>query len=96
MIECKVPRGSCEKVGVRQIPVPWAENNPQLAALLEALAITRLKLAAISGVAELLRLSWDEAAGIQQHAVERGLKRRRNRALKSIGIDETPYQERHA
>jgi len=46
-------------------------------------------------VAKQLRLSWDEAAGIQERAVVRGLARRKVEAIRSIGIDETAFQRRH-
>ncbi len=63
--------------------------------MFEALVISWLKDASISGVAELLHLSWTEAAGIQQRAVACGLKRRRKQPLKQIGIDKTSFQKRH-
>jgi len=94
-IECEVPRAHCEEHGVKQLPVAWAEGNARFTALLEALVIGWLKEASISAVAELLGLSWDEAAGIQQRAVKRGLARRRRRPLEHIGVDETSFQKRH-
>jgi transposase len=80
---------------VNQLPVAWAEANGRFTASFEALVISWLREAAISGVAELLHLSWTEAAGIQQRAVNRGLKRRRKQPLKEIGIDESSLQNRH-
>jgi transposase len=95
IIECEVPRASCEEHGVKQLPVAWAEAKEHFTALFEALVISWLKESSISGVAELLRLSWDEVAGIQERAVKRGLARRRKQPLKRIGIDETSFQKRH-
>jgi len=95
IIECEVPRASCQDHGVKQLPVAWAEANGRFTALFEALVISWLKEASISGVAELLHLSWDEVAGIQERAVNRGLKRRRKQPLRQIGIDETSFQKRH-
>jgi transposase len=94
-IECEVPRAECEQHGVKQLPVAWAEDNARFTALFKALVINWLKEASISAVAGMLRLSWDEAAGIQQRAVKRGLARRRKRPLEHIGIDETSFQKRH-
>ena len=94
-IECEVPRARCEQHGVKQLPVAWAEENARFTALFEALVINWLKEASISAVAGMLGLSWDEAAGIQQRAVKRGLARRRKRPLEHIGIDETAFQKRH-
>lgn len=95
IIECDVPRVSCDDHGVKQLPVAWAEAKGHFTALFEALVISWLKESSISGVAELLNLSWDEVAGIQDRAVKRGLERRRRQPLKDIGIDETSFQKRH-
>jgi len=94
-IECAVPRATCEEHGVKQLPVAWAEGNARFTALFEALVIGWLKEASISAVAQLLGVSWDEAAGIQQRAVKRGLARRRRQPLEHLGIDETSFQKRH-
>lgn len=95
LIECEVPRASCEEHGVKQLLVPWAEGNARLTAMFEALVINWLKEGSISAVAGLLRLSWDEVAGVQQRAVKRGLARRKQQPLEHIGVDETSYQKRH-
>ena len=95
VIECEVPRANCEKHGVKQLPVAWAEPNARFTAFFEALVIGWLKQASIKGVAELLHLSWDEVAGIQERAVNRGLSRRRKQPLEHIGIDETSFQKHH-
>jgi transposase len=95
IIECDVPRVSCEDHGVKQLPVAWAEIKSHFTALFEALVISWLKESSISGVAELLKLSWDEVSGIQERAVKRGLERRRRQPLKDIGIDETSFQKHH-
>ena len=63
--KCDVPRASCEDHGVKQLPVAWAEVKGRFTALFEALVISWLKECSISGVAQLLKLSWDEVAGIQ-------------------------------
>jgi len=95
IIECKVPRVSCDTHGIKQIPVPWAEKNSHFTALFEALVITWLKETSISGVASLLGLSWDQVAGIQERAVKRGLARREEKPIQNMAIDETSFQKRH-
>jgi len=40
-------------------------------------------------------LSWDEVAGIQTRAVNRGLANRRKTKPRHIGVDETSFQKRH-
>jgi len=95
IIECDVPRVSCDRHGVKQILVPWAEKNSHFTALFEALVITWLKETSLSGVAHLLSLSWDQVSGIQERAVKRGLERREDHPIENLAIDETSFQKRH-
>jgi Transposase and inactivated derivatives len=95
MIECDVPRVRCDTHGVLQARVPWAEPRGRFTALFEAVAISWLKVAPIKSVAERLALSWDEAWGIMDRAVKRGLARRDEYPIKDMGIDETSFQKRH-
>jgi transposase len=95
MLIAEVPRSKCQTHGVLQVRVPWAEENSRFTALFECLVIDWLKEASIVAVSRLLGLSWDEAAGIQERAVRRGLARRRNQATPALGIDETSFKKRH-
>jgi transposase len=90
-----VPRVNCEEHGVHQVKVPWAEPGSGFTAMFEALAIDWLREASIKAVANVLRMSWDEADGIQSRAVARGLARRERVAPTQIGLDETSFQKRH-
>ena len=95
LVHARVPRLVCPTHGTRQLRVPWADENSRFTALFEALTIEWLKHAAIATVADQLRLSWDEAAGIQARAVARGLQRRELAPTQHLGIDETAFQRRH-
>jgi transposase len=95
MIECDVPRVSCNEHGVKQVHVPWAEAKSHFTALFEALVITWLKETSLTGVANLLDLTWDQVSGIQERAVNRGLSRREEKPLVNIAVDETSFQKRH-
>jgi len=90
-----VPRVECEEHGVHQVGIPWSEPGSRFTALFEALAINWMKEASLLAVHRLLRISWDEAAGIQERAVRRGLERRETVSPKRIGVDETSFQKRH-
>jgi transposase len=94
-VHARVPRLNCPNCGVHQLKVPWSEPGSHFTALFEALAIDWFKQASLKAVAKQLRLSWDEADGIQQRAVSRGLKRRQLEVPRYAGIDETSYQKRH-
>lgn len=95
LLHARVPRLNCPRHGIKQIRVPWAEEGSRFTALFESLAIGWMLQASVSAVAERLRLSWDEAAGIQERAVRRGLSRRRAEPVRYLGIDETSFQRRH-
>jgi hypothetical protein len=58
----------------RSRPKSWSDWHP---------------LSTLKAVPERLRLSWDEADGIMQRAVRRGLARKTNRLPTAIGVDET-------
>lgn len=90
-----VPRVECPEHGVHQVAVAWAEDGSRFTAMFEALAIDWLLEASFAAVARLLRLSWDEVAGIQDRAVRRGLGRRDRTPPQRIGVDETSFAKRH-
>ena len=46
-------------------------------------------------VARLLGLTWDEARGIQERAVRRGLARRVRTPVRHLGLDEKSFLKRH-
>jgi|SRR6266850_1816041 len=95
MLVADVPRVECREHGVLQVFIPWAEPGGRFTARFEALVIDWMKEACITAVARQLRLTWDEAAGIQDRAVARGLLRRRRRASRRLGVDETSFAKRH-
>jgi transposase len=89
------PRSACPEHGVRVVKLPWAEPSSRFTALFEALAIEWLKAASQKAVAQQLRLSWDEIHGIQERAVERGLRRRQAEAVALLGVDEKAFRKGH-
>jgi len=94
-LEVHVPRVKCDKDGVQQVEIPFAEKHSRFTSRFEMAVIIWLKDCPISKVAENFNLSWDEADGIMQRAVKRGLSRRKRQEVRNIGIDETSYQKRH-
>ena len=95
IVHARVPRLNCPTHGIKQLPVPWAEPGSQFTALFEALAIDWLKQASVTAVAKHLRISWDEASGIMERAVRRGLERREAEPVRYVGVDETSFAKRH-
>ena len=71
--------------------MPWAERRSHFTLLFERLAIAWLKEATPLAVARRLGLTWEEANGIVERAVRRGLARRTSVAGRRLGIDEHSY-----
>jgi len=90
-----IPRIKCKEHGVTQVSVPWAEANTSFTALFERIIIDWLKVADKKSVAKILRISWDQADGVQKRAVARGLLRRKDKKISHLGIDETAFKKRH-
>ena len=95
LLIARVPRIQCETHGVKTVRVPWAEKGSRFTLLFERLAIAWLKEATPTAVARRLGLTWDEARGIQERAVRRGLARRSHAPVARIGIDEKSFLKRH-
>ncbi|EQD79694.1 transposase IS204/IS1001/IS1096/IS1165 family protein, partial [mine drainage metagenome] len=87
-LHARVPRVECPQHGKLQARVPWAEPNSRFTALFERWAIQVMQETDTSGAAELLGLSWDEAWGIQERAVARGLAAKPPLLLRQMGVDE--------
>ena len=83
-----VPRVKCPDHGTQMVRVPWAEARGRFSTRFERLAIDLLKDCSTAAACKILRISWDEADGIKQRAIDRGLKRRTVEPLKRLCIDE--------
>jgi transposase len=94
VLEADVPRCSCPEHGVKQVRVPWAEPGSRFTALFERLAIDWMQEAGRSAAARQLDLTWSEADGIMQRAVDRGLARRPATFTPVLGVDEKSFQGR--
>jgi len=94
-LEVHVPRVKCQKDGVQQLQIPYAEKHSRFTSRFERAIIVWLNDSPISVVAENFKLSWDEVDGIMQRAVKRGLERRKKQKVRNLGIDETSYQKGH-
>ena len=90
-LHARVPRVQCATHGVKTAGVPWATPHSRFTVLFERLAIAWLKEATPAAVARRLRLTWEEANGIVERAVRRGLARRSSSAARFLGIDEHSY-----
>lgn len=88
IIISRVPVVRCPKHGSQTVAVPWAEKYSRFSRLFERLAIDVMLECSISGACEILRISWDEADGIKQRAVKRGLARKEAAVMPRLCVDE--------
>jgi transposase len=88
VLHARVPRVECPQHGKLQVRVPWAEHNSRFTALFERWSIQVMQQTDTAAAAELLGISWDEAWGIQERAVARGLLAKPPLTLRKMGVDE--------
>ncbi len=88
ILHARLPRVECPTPRVRPVKGPGAEPHGRFTALFETLAISVMLETDVLGACTILSISWDEAWGIQERAVQRGLVARPPLALKQMGVDE--------
>jgi len=88
IIVARVPVVRCPDHGALTVAVPWAEKYGRFTQLFERLAIDVMRECSISGACEILGISWDEADGIKQRAVKRGLARKVPTVMPRLCVDE--------
>ena len=84
----RVPVVKCPTHGTQTVAVPWAEKYARFTRLFERLAIDVMLECSITGACAILGLSWDEADGIKQRAVKRGLARKQPEVMARLCVDE--------
>lgn len=95
ILVCQVPRVDCPEHGSQMVQVPWAEPYGRFTVLFERLAIMLMQECSTSAACEILGISWDEADGIKQRAVRRGLARKQAQPLPRVGVDEKAFGRAH-
>lgn len=88
VLKAKVPVVECQEHGAQTVQVPWAEGKSRFTLFFERLAIEVLQSCNADKAGKLLGISWDEADGIKQRAVRRGLARRSLKGLEYVCVDE--------
>ena len=96
VIIARVPVVKCPTHGAQTVAVPWAEKYGRFSRLFERLAIDVMQECSISGACHLLRISWDEADGIKQRAVKRGLERKTPVVMPRLCVDEKGMGHGHS
>lgn len=97
LLHARVPRVDCPEHGVLQARVSWAEPRSRFTLLMERLIIDVIQACStISGACAIMRVSWEEAFGVMERAVERGLARKQERVIPHIGVDEKAFKKGHS
>jgi transposase len=95
-IHARMPRTNCPKHGILRVATPWAEPNSRFSMFFEERVIaTILACQTVEGARTLMRISWDEARGIMERAVQRGLGRREAEIVEFLGVDEKSIRKGH-
>jgi len=88
IIVSRVPSVRCAEHGTQRVAVPWAEKYTRFTKRFERFAIDVMLECSITGSCDLLGISWDEADGIKQRAVERGQGRKTPAVMPRLCVDE--------
>jgi len=88
VLEAAVPLVECSEHGAQTVQVPWAEGSGWFTMFFESFALQVLEACPTARAAALLKITWDEADGIKQRAVRRGLARRQIVGLEYVCVDE--------
>lgn len=96
-LHAAMPRTDCPKDGVLTVNVPWAEPLARFTMAFESRVILALKSTkTVEGARAIMQVSWDEARGIMERAVARGLLRREELVMPHLAADEKSYRkDRH-
>ena len=87
-VRARVPVVKCPAHGAQTVAVPWAEKWGRFSRLFERLAIDLMQECSMAAACQILRISWDEADGIKQRAVKRGLERKARQVPQELCVDE--------
>jgi len=93
VLHAAAPRVKCRNCGVLSAGVPWAERSSRFTLHFEARAVEVLEACrSKSEAGRLLGLGWRQVDGIMKRAVERGMGRREEVEMDTLGIDEKSFQ----
>lgn len=94
-LAARVPRVACLFHGVHHVGVPWALPGARCSVAFEKHAINTLLETDVLGATRLLGISWDEAWGFLERAVQRGLEAKKRRIIAHLGVDEKAVAKGH-
>jgi len=93
-LHASMPRTDCPEHGVKTVAVPWGEPHSRFSLGFEARVILAIQSTkTVAGACALMKVSWDEARGLMERAVARGLMRREDVDLHYVAVDEKSYRK---
>ena len=95
IIESYALRVECEEHGTLTVQVPWAEKYGRESRLFESKAIDVMRQTSGKAAGDILGITWDEADGIKQQAVRRGLAKRELTGAEYVCVDEKSVGHGH-
>jgi transposase len=96
-LHARVPRTGCAEHGIRKVKLPWAQTRSRFTLLMERMIIDVIRqCSTITGACAIMRVSWDEAWGVMQRAVERGRERKQAAVVRHVGVDEKAFRKGHS
>ena len=97
LIHARIPRVNCEKCGVRQVKVSWADPKSRFTLLMEALIVEVLEQTrSVKACCELTRIHWESCMRVMRRAVERGQQRKEQSVVKYLAVDEKAFRRGHS
>lgn len=95
-IHARMPRTRCPTHGVLRVAVPWSDPGSRFTMAFEERVIaTILACQTVQGASTLMRITWEEARGIMERAVVRGLGCREAAVVAYLGVDEKAIRKGH-
>jgi transposase len=95
ILVASVPVVECPEHGAQTVQVPWAEGSSRYTLLFERFAIEVLLACNTERAGELLDITWDQADGIKQRAVIRGMAKRPALDIEYVCVDEKAVGHGH-
>ncbi len=92
-LHATMPRTNCTEHGILRVDVPWSEPLARFSKGFEARVIIAIQSTkTVEGAKEIMRITWDEARGIMERAVARGLMCREAVDMRYLAADEKSYR----
>ena len=93
-LHAAMPRTDCPEHGVLTVEVPWAEPHSRFTMGFEARVIIALQASkTVEAARSIMSISWEEARGIMERAVARGLACREDVNMFHLAADEKSYRK---